>query len=385
MREKEKDAFFASRHIKVLRIKEIPQNEYYVERSVYHYCPDSSYINLQQVLNDLFSALNVNLASIDIDIERDRSAILEQFSRTEKESCISIARPDLAAEWDYKLNQNLRPDQINIYSKLKVHWICKNGHQWLAAVYSRTAGNGCPHCSGQVLTIGKNDLKSQNPELCQEWDYEKNLPLTPEQITVNNGRKVWWKCRFCGHNWQATVAHRNNGRKCPMCSQKMATKKVNTTRIKNAGSLKSTFPSIASEWNFEKNIGLSPEEFTPSSGMKVWWKCSSCNYEWEAYISNRTKGSGCPKCAKKQRVDTSTQKRIQEIGSLSDRFPLIANEWNYYKNDELAPSFVTAGSSRKVWWICSKCNYEWMAIISNRTRKGQGCPQCAKQKRKKVN
>ena len=278
-------------------IKELPEKGYSHDGSNYYYYPDAAYKNLERVLVNLLGELGVQFDCSDINIDRDRSKILEQFLQAEKESCISQVRPDLAEEWDYELNNNLRPDQINIYSKLKVHWICSNGHRWNAAVYSRTAGNGCPHCSGQLLTIGENDLKSQNPALCEEWDYEKNSNLLPEQITVNNGRKVWWKCKFCGHSWQATVAHRNNGRSCPVCSQKKATQKVNETKIKNVGSCQSVFPTIASEWNFSKNIGLNPEDFTPTSGKKVWWKCSICGNEWEAYISNRTRGSGCPRCA----------------------------------------------------------------------------------------
>ena len=382
-REVEKDAFFTSNHIKVIRIKELSQKGYFITDSAYYYYPDATYKSLEQVLVDLLLELGVKSSLIDVNIERDRSAILEQFSQAEKESCISIARPNLAAEWDYELNSGLRPDQINIYSKLAVHWICSKGHKWSAAVYSRTAGNGCPHCSGQVLTIGENDLRSQNPVLCEEWDYDKNTDLLPEQITVNNGRKVWWKCHSCGHSWQASVAHRNNGRSCPVCSQKRKTQKANITKIRTAGSLQSAFPAIADEWNFSKNIGIKPEDFTPTSGKKVWWKCSVCDNEWEAYISNRTRGSGCPKCAQAQRTHTSTQSRIQMVGSLADRFPVLANEWDYHKNGDLTPDLVTPGSSRKVWWKCSKCNHEWAAIISNRAGKGRGCPQCAREKHKK--
>ena len=378
LREKEKDEFFASKQIKIIRIKEWSQKEYHIEGSIYYYCPDVAYKNLEQVLVDVFSELGVKPSLVDIDIERDRSAILEQFWQFEKESSVSQARPDLAAEWDYEMNQDLRPDQINIYSKLKVHWICGKGHRWSAAVYSRSAGNGCPHCSGQMLTVGENDLKSQNPTLCEEWDYAKNANLLPEQITVNNGRKVWWKCRICSHSWQASVAHRNNDRGCPVCSKKMSTQKANATRINISGSFKAAFPNIASEWNYQRNIALMPEDFTPNSGQKVWWKCAVCSNEWKAYISNRVKGSGCPECSRKQRINTATKNRIQENGSLADRFPAIATEWDYKKNDKLTPTHVTPGSSRKVWWKCSRCGHEWAAIISNRTGKGRGCPACAK-------
>lgn len=30
----------------------------------------------------------------------------------------------------------------------------------------------------------------------------------------------------------------------------------------------------------------------------------------------------------------------------------------------------------KVWWLCSKCNYEWKTTISKRTSGKQSCPRC---------
>ena len=376
LREKTKDEFFASKHIRVIRIKELSQMGYYVENSTYYYYPDSSYKSLEKVLIQLLLELGVKAICIDINIERDRSAILEQFAQLEKDNSVAIARPDLALEWDDTLNFGLRPDQINIYSKLKVNWVCSKGHRWNAAVYSRTAGNGCPHCSGQILTIGENDLQSQNPILCEEWDYTKNPGLIPEQITVNNGRKVWWKCKTCGHSWQASIAHRNNGRGCPVCAKKIRTNTFFETTIQTRGSFFDLFPHIASEWNYEKNSPLIPQNVTPHSGKKVFWICNTCGYEWESIIANRAKGVGCPRCAQEKRNQLQLANGVKRKGSLLDHFPDLAEEWDYDKNYPLTPSNVTVGSSRKVWWKCKSCDNVWEAYISNRTKKGQGCPQC---------
>ena len=55
---------------------------------------------------------------------------------------------------------------------------------------------------------------------------------------------------------------------------------------------------------------------------------------------------------------------------------VIAKEWNKTKNAPLMPSDVKSGSSRKVWWICSTCGYEWETAVCNRTKGGTGCPKC---------
>lgn len=59
-----------------------------------------------------------------------------------------------------------------------------------------------------------NSLAEVHPELITEWS-EKNLPLTPDDITFGSNKKVWWK-GTCGHEWQTSVKARSNGEKCPI-------------------------------------------------------------------------------------------------------------------------------------------------------------------------
>ena len=48
-----------------------------------------------------------------------------------------------------------------------------------------------------------NSLEELHPELISEWS-EKNLTLTPDDITFGSNKKVWWR-GACGHEWQASV------------------------------------------------------------------------------------------------------------------------------------------------------------------------------------
>ena len=61
-----------------------------------------------------------------------------------------------------------------------------------------------------------NSLAEVHPELVSEWS-EKNLPLTPDDITFGSNKKVWWR-GACGHEWQTSVKARSSGEKCPICS-----------------------------------------------------------------------------------------------------------------------------------------------------------------------
>ena len=67
------------------------------------------------------------------------------------------------------------------------------------------------------------------------------------------------------------------------------------------------------------------------------------------------------------------------INDLLTMYPNLGLEWNYQKNTAIHPDQVSAGSNKKVWWSCLKCNHDWLARIASRT-KGTGCPECAKRK-----
>jgi hypothetical protein len=76
-------------------------------------------------------------------------------------------------------------------SNHKVWWKCKKGHEWEASVSSRNRGNGCPYCSGKLVIIGETDLKSINPNLALEWNYEKNNGITPMDVMPGSGNRAY--------------------------------------------------------------------------------------------------------------------------------------------------------------------------------------------------
>ena len=57
----------------------------------------------------------------------------------------------------------------------------------------------------------------QKQFLLEEWDPEKNLPLTPQTITYGSKKMIWWRCENA-HEWQAAVYTRSAGSRCPYCT-----------------------------------------------------------------------------------------------------------------------------------------------------------------------
>ena len=127
--------------------------------------------------------------------------------------------PTLAKEWDYDRNTS-SPSDVTVASGKKVWWRCSKGHEWEATISKRSNGRGSPYCSGQKVLKGYNDLATLNPTLIEEWNYNKNIDILPTEVSAHSGRKVWWKCSKCNHEWQATIDKRSNGRGCPKCKNK---------------------------------------------------------------------------------------------------------------------------------------------------------------------
>lgn len=278
-----------------------------------------------------------------------------------------------------KKNGRIKPEYIRASANHKFWWKCEKGHSWEAPVYSRANGNGCPCCSGKVLVVGENDLQSQNPELAKEWHSDKNGELTPSLITIRNGKKVWWKCSDCGHEWKTTVAHRSEGKGCPICGRNKSEISRYRNIIRNSGSFAETSPHLLEEWDFEKNEGIDPNTLSKVSGKKVWWKCKKCGAQWEALISNRVKrGSGCPICKKELLAAVQTRTAMKKTGSIAQTHPHLLEEWDYRKNI-IKPEEISIGSDRKVWWTCRLCGYEWQSAPNSSNRRDsfeKGCPAC---------
>ena len=198
-----------------------------------------------------------------------------------------------------------------------------------------------------------------SPKLINEWS-EKNGNLKPANISYGSNRKVWWNGR-CGHTWLASVKNRVRGSSCPFCSGNRVLSGVND--------LATAFPDLVREWS-DKNLPLKPSEVTVKANKELWWRCSSCGYEWKARVADRTEGHGCPVCA--------GAIVVPGINDLATLYPEISDEWSY-KNRK-SPMNASSKSREPVLWKCRICGFEWKAVVYTRV-KGQKCPNCLKRRR----
>ena len=143
----------------------------------------------------------------------------------------------------------------------------------------------CPHYNFLVMS----------PEGSQDWNYTKNT-LRPEQVAPGSNKKFWFTCSKCKQDYDQQLNSRLRGCGCPFCDGQ---------KVYDGNSLASCCPDVAAGWDYTKNDGKTPSDFTWGSGKKAHWICRDPKhinepdqvFRWESIIANRTcKNSGCPSC-----------------------------------------------------------------------------------------
>jgi len=197
-------------------------------------------------------------------------------------------------------------------------------------------------------------LASVKRLLAKQWHPTKNGLLFPKDVLPFSNKKVWWVCNK-GHEWEAVINKRSNGRNCPYCSNKI---------VCFDNCLKTINPEISKQWHPTKNGKLTPLKVTPGVAKKIWWLCEK-NHSWLATIRDRIRGYRCPFCS---------GRRVLPKKSLSYKNRRISKEWHPVKNGTITPENVLPYSHLKIWWLCKK-GHEWKTAVGNRS-KGTNCPEC---------
>jgi len=144
---------------------------------------------------------------------------------------------------------------------------------------------------------------------------------------------------------------------------------------KNEDSLGGNYPELCQEIDQTKNT-FDTMLLWPKSNKKIWWKCNNGpDHTWEAPISRRTGGSGCPFCSIPPR-------RVSITNCLETLYPDVSIYWDYEKNAK-TPLEVFSRSNQKYWWKCDVASdhvYESPVdrVVRSFSETGNiACPFCA--------
>ena len=193
--------------------------------------------------------------------------------RTESDTSgndLASLRPDIASEWDYENNLK-KPYEYTVFSNKKVSWKCKNGHTYKKVIYERTRtdgkATGCPYCANKKVLPGYNDLETWckthgREDLLRDWDYDENTK-SPSEYLPHTDKIANWICRN-GHRYSMKISEKTkeNPYGCPICSNKKL--------LVGYNDLKTLFPEVASEWDYENNDS-NPEDHIAGTHKKAYW------------------------------------------------------------------------------------------------------------------
>ena len=335
---------------------------------------------------------------------------------------LSSVNPKIADEWHPTRNGDLKPTMVTQNSNKKVWWLGKCGHEWQTTIDRRKRGDGCPICAKEAQTSFPEQalyyyVKKYYDDAVNS-DYtaigaELDIYIPSKRIAIEYDGLKWHKNSsfekekndLCRTKDIKLIRIREEGLKlyddC-VCITRSNCADINSLRLvilqtivyldssitpdididrdridilekyianEKAKSLNSRYPKIADEWHPTKNGNITPAMVAPNSNKKVWW-LGTCGHEWQAVISSRVLGNGCPICNGKQVL--SGENDLLSIN------PTLGSEWHPTKNGKLLPDKVTPNSHRKVWWL-GKCGHEWEDTIAHRST-GRNCPFCSNRK-----
>lgn len=279
-------------------------------------------------------------------------------------------RPDLVEEWHPTNNGNLSPKDVGIGYGKKVWWKCTNcDHEWENLIRVK-ANHGCPYCvTGRLHSDRRNSLLNLDPGLSSEIHPDSLKAVDPNEESGHSRKRVKWLCKDCSHEWETTISSRfRNQTGCPCCDGQVV-------HSSGENSMRKTHPKMAEMFHIERNNGKKPDDFLAGTNKKLWWKCVDCDNEWEAtgngILNSHKNGlSGCGYCNKG---------RLHSDGrnSMRNTNPLFSEEFDASKNGKLTPDNIIGSYTRKLWWICSKCDHEFYESPEVRIKTKHNCPYCA--------
>lgn len=353
---------------------------------------------------------------------------------------LQTMRPDVAQYW-HPTKNDIKPDEIYYMSTKEIWFLYPYDDpntgkhydfEWKQRLCKKVLHNtACPYLSKPVqkayIYPGFNDLYTKQKELIDsEWDWDKNTIL-PSEIAEYSHLNVWWKCSAFGHSYQRPVSKKLIHKTCPICTETMYIsfaekavyyymKQVFPDAIPNyigcfdnRMELDIYIPSIKTGIEYdgykyhvnklsqdiakdelckEKGITIirireqrdKTRPLPPLSGISIIYTTQDNKY---SILSRTIQQILYDLTGKKYNIniDKDTQdilkmcSNVFQENSLGKQCPDFLNEWS--PRNKISPYQISANSTIKVWWKCSKDGYEWQSTPNNRISHNEGCPLCA--------
>lgn len=210
---------------------------------------------------------------------------------------------------------------------------------------------GCGHRDCYKPALNPDNVRKQTEA---KENFLSKLNAINDSIIVleeykNCEIKLKCKCKVCGNEWSASPNKLLNGRGCPKCGIKTASKKRTMPKENFVDELALVNPNI-------KLIG----EYI-NRRIKTTFICLIDNYEWDVAPSTLLQGHGCPKCSKNKRIKSHEE---------------FLNKLKVKNNHNIKPISKYKGVTNDITIKCNDCNEIYVTIPHNLYH-NVGCPNCS--------
>jgi len=209
-------------------------------------------------------------------------------------------------------------------------------------------------------------------EKARYWHPSLNGNLIPIDFSITSGKKCWFKCDKCFHDFESSIANITTGNHwCIYCAGQKLCGVIDCNFCFN----KSFAPHEKSKfWHPTLNGNLMPYNVSLNSHKKHWFKCGECSHDFDAGLDSINGGSWCHYC--------NGQKLCGVIYcNFCFNKSFASHEkskfWHPTLNGDLMPINVSLNSNKKYWFKCNECSHDFDAPLNNINHQGQWCPYCS--------
>ena len=207
--------------------------------------------------------------------------------------------------WHKTLNGNVKPRDVSLNSHTKYWFKCNvcnhdidisldkvNGlNRWCCycANQKRCKNEDCDHCLKNSFAIHPKH---------KFWHKTLNGHIKPRDVSISSGKKYWFKCNECNHDFDIRLDDVNHGKWCGYCSKplKKLCKNEDCDHCKqNSFAIhpKSEF------WHKTLNGNVKPRDVSLNSHTKYWFGCNECNHDFDIRLDKVNSGNWCRYCKNK--------------------------------------------------------------------------------------
>lgn len=141
-----------------------------------------------------FTERPYSIFPFEVNVEKDEFEIRKYMTNL-KGNSFKDMYPNIAEEWDYEKNGDLKPEMFKHKSDVKVYWKCKKcGNVWKTSISHRIEGTGCPSCYREKNRGGSNYKAVKiyqytlDGKFIREWlcisDVTRELNINGSNITM---------------------------------------------------------------------------------------------------------------------------------------------------------------------------------------------------------